>query len=112
MLVATWILAIATVALAIEGAGAVYGWLASLRVSRRRQETERLARSSDRMAVLLASRQNQEDGNPDDEFFADWYRWLSGDPDADSFEIFIQRKKLRDVAKGQRHLPRTAFPQI
>src|ERR1700751_3086807 len=105
MLVATWILAIATVALAIEGAGAVYGWLTSLRISRRRQESERLARSADRIAVLLASRQNQEDGNPDDEYFADWYRWLSGDPDADPFEAFIQRKQRRDVAKGQRRLP-------
>ena len=99
MLVATWILAIATVALAIEGAGAVYGWLTSLRISRRRQESERLARSADRIAVLLASRQNQEDGNPDDEYFADWYRWLSGDPDADPFEAFIQRKQRSGFAR-------------
>jgi hypothetical protein len=102
MLVATWTLAIATVALAVEGAGAVYGWLASLRLGRKRQEVERLSRAADRMAVILASQINQQDGNPDDEYFNDWHRWLSGYADADSAEVFNQRKRDRDLEKGRR----------
>lgn len=44
MTVATWILAIATVALAIEGGAALRGWLAHLQVGRRKRELAEIRR--------------------------------------------------------------------
>ena len=42
MTIATWILAIATLILAIEGGAALRGWLAHLRVGRTRRELDEL----------------------------------------------------------------------
>lgn len=44
VLVATWILALSTLALAIEGGAALRGWLAHLRVGRRRRELDEMKR--------------------------------------------------------------------
>jgi len=42
--VATWILAISTAALAVEGGAALRGWLAYLRVGRRKRELDEIRR--------------------------------------------------------------------
>lgn len=44
MTAATWVLAIATLALAVEGGTALYGWLAHLHVGRRRRELDEIHR--------------------------------------------------------------------
>lgn len=61
--------------------------------------TERLntvERSMARIARELAQRQYDQEGNPDDEFYSDWYRWFTGDPDAD---VDYSRKQERDLAR-------------
>jgi hypothetical protein len=44
MTIATWILAISTLMLAIEGGAALRGWLAHLQVGKRRRELEEIRR--------------------------------------------------------------------
>ena len=64
-------------------------WLA---VSPRQHEATRLA--IERIAAVLTDRINQQDGNPDDEYRDDLYRWFTGDPDAN---IDYSRKQQRDL---------------
>ena len=63
-------------------------WLA---VSPRQHEATRLA--VERIAESLSVRINMQDGNPDDEYHDDLYRWFTGDPDAN---IDYSRKQQRD----------------
>jgi hypothetical protein len=49
-----------------------------------------------RISTELAQRQCSEEGNPDDEYYSDWYRWFSGDPDAN---VDYSRKQERDLAR-------------
>ena len=44
MLIATWVLALSTLALAIEGGTALRGWLAHLQVGKRRRELDEIRR--------------------------------------------------------------------
>ncbi len=61
-----------------------------------RQDTER---AIGRIAEELAHRRNAQDGNPDDEHYSDWYRWFTGDPDAD---VDYRRKQQRDLERLRR----------
>lgn len=53
-------------------------------------------RSMARIAAELAQRRCDQEGNPDDEFYSDWYQWFSGDPDAN---VDYSRKQARDLAR-------------
>jgi hypothetical protein len=44
----------------------------------------------------LAQRRCDQEGNPDDEFYSDWNRWFTGDPDAN---VDYSRKQQRDLAR-------------
>lgn len=63
-------------------------WLAA---SPRQHEATRLA--IERIAATLTERACMEEGNPDDEYRDDLYRWFTGDPDAN---IDYSRKQQRD----------------
>ena len=69
-------------------------WLA---VSPRQTEETRLA--IERTAAVLTGRICQMEGNPDNEYRDDWYRWLTGDPDAN---VDCSRKQQRDKERLQR----------
>lgn len=61
--------------------------------------TKRLAtveRAVTRISAELAQRQCNEEGNPDDEYYSDWYHWFNGDPDAN---VDYSRKQERDLAR-------------
>jgi hypothetical protein len=62
---------------------------------------EDMQRANERIAATLAYRANMEDGNPDDEYYEDLYRWFSGDPDAN---IDYSRKQQRDLERLNRGL--------
>jgi len=62
----------------------------------RREDTQR---AIERIAVALAQRQCDEEGNPDDEYWSDWYRWYTGDPDAN---VDYKRKQQRDLERLRR----------
>jgi hypothetical protein len=66
-------------------------------MSLRRHEETRLA--IERIAAELATRKYWEDGNPDDELYEDWYRWCTGDPDAN---VDYTRKQQRDLERLKR----------
>jgi hypothetical protein len=55
----------------------------------------------DRIAAELAAHRNQEDGNPDDEVFDEFYRWFRGADDVDAAEVYT-RKQERDRRKASR----------
>jgi hypothetical protein len=63
---------------------------------RRHEDTQR---AIERIAVELASRRSWQDGNPDDELYDDWYRWFTGDPDAN---VDYSRKQQRDLERLKR----------
>lgn len=69
-------------------------------LSPRRREEQ--ARAIDRIAAELAAHRNQEDGNPDDELFDEFYRWFRGADDVDAAEIYA-RKQERDRRKASRY---------
>jgi hypothetical protein len=60
---------------------------------------EDMQRAIERIAAELASRRYQEEGNPDHEYYDDWYRWLTGDPNAD---VGYARKQKRDLERLER----------
>jgi hypothetical protein len=55
-----------------------------------------LERSVERIATELAQRRCDQEGNLDDEYYSDWYRWFIDDPDAD---VDYSRKQKRDLAR-------------
>jgi hypothetical protein len=67
---------------------------AELSVQAGRQQEARLA--IERIAATLTERACMEEGNPDDEYRDDHYRWFTGDPDAN---IDYRRKQQRDLAR-------------
>jgi hypothetical protein len=69
-------------------------WLA---LSPRRHED--MHRAIERIAATLAHQINQQDGNPDDEYYEDLYRWFTGDPNAN---IDYSRKQQRDRERLER----------
>ena len=72
-------------------------WTTWVRDLVRRRRMRRLA--IQRIAVELAQRRYDQDGNPDDELYSDWYRWFTGDPDAN---VDYSRKQQRDVERLKR----------
>jgi hypothetical protein len=56
-------------------------------------------RAIERIAAELAERRCQQEGNPDDEYRSDWYRWFTGDPDAN---VDYRRKQQRDRERLER----------
>jgi hypothetical protein len=60
---------------------------------------ERTERGMERIAAELAQRRYNQDGNPDDELYQDWYRWFTGDPDAN---VDYSRKQQRDIERLKR----------
>jgi hypothetical protein len=63
------------------------------------QHREDTQRAIERIAAELAQRRYDEEGNPDDEYRSDWYRWFTGDPDAN---VDYQRKQQRDLERLNR----------
>ena len=61
-----------------------------------RQDTQR---AIGRIAAELAQRRCDQEGNPDDEYRSDWYRWFIGDPDAN---VDYSRKQQRDLERLKR----------
>ena len=66
------------------------------------QRRENTQRAIERIAAQLTQRLCDEEGNPDEEYRSDLYRWFTGDPDAD---IDYSRKQQRD----REHLRRGDF---
>lgn len=77
----------------------------SLRLLRRIRRAMSLRRSEDteraieRIAAELAARRCSQEGNPDDEYYSDWYHWFTGDPEAN---VNYSRKQQRDRARLER----------
>src|ERR1700733_138912 len=46
------------------------------------QHREDTRRAIERIAAELTQRRCDQEGNPDEEYRSDWYRWFTGDPDA------------------------------
>lgn len=63
------------------------------------QRRENTQRAIERIAAHLTQRLCDEEGNPDEEYRSDLYRWFSGDPDAD---IDYSRKQQRDLERMKR----------
>jgi hypothetical protein len=63
------------------------------------QRHENTQRAIERIAAHLTERLCAEEGNPDEEYRSDLYRWFSGDPDAD---IDYSRKQQRDLERLER----------
>ena len=53
-------------------------------------------RSIERIATELTQRRCDQEGNPDDEYYSDWYRWFSGDSEAN---VDYSRKQARDLSR-------------
>jgi hypothetical protein len=60
------------------------------------ERADAFERSIARIAAELAQRRCDQEGNPDDEFYSDWNRWFTGDPDAN---VDYSRKQQRDLAR-------------
>jgi hypothetical protein len=60
------------------------------------QHREDTQRAIERIATELTQRRYWEDGNLDDELWSDWYRWFTGDPDAN---VDYKRKQERDKVR-------------
>jgi hypothetical protein len=63
------------------------------------QRRENSQRAVERIAAELAQRRSDQEGNPDEEYHSDWYRWFTGDPDAN---VDYSRKQQRDLEHLQR----------
>jgi hypothetical protein len=63
------------------------------------QHRESTERAIERIAAHLTQRLCAEEGNPDEEYRSDLYRWFSGDPGAD---IDYSRKQKRDLERMAR----------
>lgn len=71
-----------------------------LRIRMVESKTATLELAITRIGEELASRRCSQEGNPDDEFYSDWFRWFIGDPDAN---VDYSRKQQRDrerLARG------------
>lgn len=64
----------------------------------RRPRMRRLA--IERIAAELTRLRCDQDGNPDDEFRSECYRWFTGDPDAIMDYEAKQRRLLERLARG------------
>lgn len=62
----------------------------------RREDTQR---AIERIAAELAQRRCDQEGNPDEEYRLDWYRWFMGDPNAN---VEYSRKQQRDLERLRR----------
>jgi hypothetical protein len=62
----------------------------------RREDTQR---AIELIAAELAHRRYSEEGNPDDEYYSDWYSWFTGNPDAN---VDYSRKQQRDLERLKR----------
>jgi hypothetical protein len=82
---------------------AIAGWARGLirRVQMRLylERRQRVDLAIERMAWELTQRRCDQDGNPDDEFRSDWFRWFSGDRDAN---VDYSRKQERDEERLRR----------
>jgi uncharacterized protein YecA (UPF0149 family) len=63
------------------------------------QHREDTRRAIERIAEELAQHRCDEEGNPDEEYRSDWYRWFTGDPDAN---VDYRRKQERDLERLNR----------
>jgi hypothetical protein len=63
------------------------------------QHREDTKHAIERIAVELAQRKCNEEGNPDEEYWSDWYRWFTGDADAN---VDYKRKQQRDLERLKR----------
>ena len=67
------------------------------------QHREATKRAIDRIAAELAQRRCDDEGNLDEEYWLDWYRWFTrwftGDPTAD---VGYRRKQERDLDRLRR----------
>jgi hypothetical protein len=63
------------------------------------QHREDTQRAIERIAAHLTRRLCDEEGNPDDEYRSDLYRWFTGDADAN---IDYSRKQQRDLERLNR----------
>jgi hypothetical protein len=63
------------------------------------QRREDRQRAIERIAAELAQRRYDEEGNPDDEYWSDWYHWFTGDADAN---VDYKRKQQRDLERLRR----------
>ena len=68
-------------------------WAMSLRTHEDQQ------RAIERIAAELTQRRCDEEGNPDDEYREDFWRWFTGDPDAN---VDYSRKQQRDQERLER----------
>jgi hypothetical protein len=92
---------LAIVSLAFRGPrAAVTAWLRKLirRVQlrlylQRREDTQR---AIERIAAELTEHRCDQEGNPDEEYRSDWYRWFTGDSDAN---VDYSRKQQRDLER-------------
>lgn len=67
------------------------------------QHREDTQRAIERIAAELAELRCRNEGNPDDEYRSDWYRWFTGDPDAN---VDYSRKQQRDLERARRGFSR------
>jgi hypothetical protein len=63
------------------------------------QHREDTQRAIERIAAELTQRMCNEEGNPDEEYRSDLYRWFTGDPDAN---VDYRRKQQRDLERLNR----------
>jgi hypothetical protein len=63
------------------------------------RRSEDAERAIERIAAELAARRCSQEGNPDDEYYSDWYRWFTGDSEAN---VDYSRKQQRDQARLER----------
>ena len=57
---------------------------------------ERVERAMERQAEYLTQEVYSKEGNPDDEYWSDWHRWFTGDPEAN---VDYSRKQERDMQR-------------
>lgn len=65
-----------------------------------------MVRAVERISVQLARRANQEDGNPDEEYFSELVAWFEGMYVEGGPLGMYQRKQERDLAQVSRPLIR------
>jgi len=63
------------------------------------QHREDTKRAIERIAAELAEHRCNQEGNLDDEYRSDWYRWFCGDPNAN---VDYSRKQQRDLERLRR----------
>ncbi|MGH3219636.1 MAG: hypothetical protein ACRDPY_13165 [Streptosporangiaceae bacterium] len=63
------------------------------------QHREDTQRAIERIAAELTQLRCVQEGNPDEEYRSDWYRWFTGDPNAN---VDYSRKQQRDLERLKR----------